>query len=487
MSTNLTDKVMGGISIAAVYRIISFPVQFISVILLARLLEPSHFGIFAAALTIVSFPDLLLGQTIRRPLIQIKAISDHHIQSAKVISISLGVVLFILILLIAPSMESLFDIHGLNAVLIVLGLSVLFKSIGATSEALSNRRLEYSFLVKLDFLDVMVNTLLAIYLAYLNFGYWSLVIAYLMSKILRTFVLVYSVRLTSGYRLNGPAAREIFKVARGFYLNLITSYISRNSDKLIVAKFLGAGSLGIYDRGQWLARVPMDFFGLTQSTLFPAVASIQDDRSRLQSAYVKSVGLTAQIGIPMAAAMSIMSEDLVLLFLGKKWEMVIPVAQILAASIFFRMASRLSTTFLLAAGQVFDASKSQVFFALIIVIGCISVVNYGLVSVTLVVIMAAFIHMLVLAVYACRRAGLVFKKWISLQAQGVVLGFVVAIPLIVIDWQNLDSWLSLVLSFSYIVSLFVLLFIVRPYFLLGAQGVWLIEYLAHRFLSYRST
>lgn len=95
--------------------------------------------------------------------------------------------------------------------------------------------------------------------------------------------------------------------------------------------------------------------------------------------------------------------------------------------------------------------------------------------------------MLILALFACRRAGLVFKKWISIQAQGVALGLVVAVPLILIDWQNLDSWLNLVLSFSYLVSLLILLFIVRPYFLLGPQGVWLIDYLINRFLTYRST
>ena len=484
MNDNLIDKVIGGIAVATFYRGLAFPVQFINVILLARLLEPSHFGIFASSYIIIAFGELLLNQTIRRPLIQIQSLSIQLIRTSKSISIITGCGFYILIVAMANVLESLLAIDHLGIALIVLGISVVIRSASLTSESLLAKDLRFSFLAKLDFLEVLINALSAICLAYFGYGFWTLFLAFILAKIVRTIVVIIRASEITGFQLDHAAVGEIFGAAKGFYLYQLASYISRQSHKLIVGKFLGTDALGIYDRGHWLVNIPLDFFSLVQQTLFPAIATIQGNRPKLQSAYIRSISLTAQVGIPMAVTLAILSEDIVLLFLGDKWARVIPIFEIFGLGVYFRMSARTTSTFLLATGFAIQASKVQLIFALIIIFGALSFVSDGLVPIALVIVVASFLHMLVLGVVACRKGGLMFTEWIFLQLQGVTLGFVVFLPLILISLLNLDYWIELTFALACLICFSIGLVILQPRHLLNSHSIWLLGYLKSRLRLY---
>ena len=72
--------------------------------------------------------------------------------------------------------------------------------------------------------------------------------------------------------------------------------IASNLDTLIIGRFIGATSLGIYNRAFMLVNLPMYYLTTSFSrVLFPSFSRIQAEFPRLKKAYLSSITLFADV------------------------------------------------------------------------------------------------------------------------------------------------------------------------------------------------
>ena len=108
-------------------------------------------------------------------------------------------------------------------------------------------------------------------------------------------------------------------------LNNITSWGISGIDTAFIGRFFETTVLGVYNRAFSLVNMPM--YAITssmQSVLLSTYAKSQDNQSKLQNTYIASVSLMAFLFLPIYAAMSAVSDLLILGLYGDKWQLAIP-------------------------------------------------------------------------------------------------------------------------------------------------------------------
>jgi O-antigen/teichoic acid export membrane protein len=87
------------------------------------------------------------------------------------------------------------------------------------------------------------------------------------------------------------------------------------------------------------------------------MSTIQDDKERLSRAYLGAISVTAMFLMPFSAILIILSDEIVLLLLGNLWYEAIPIFEILALILVFRMSYKFSDSLARAMGTVYKADE----------------------------------------------------------------------------------------------------------------------------------
>src|SRR5690606_39419269 len=131
-------------------------------------------------------------------------------------------------------------------------------------------------------------------------------------------------------QISAAAVRELL----GYSSNLVglgvVHYWARNADQLLIGKFLGSFSLGVYSRAYTLMLLPIsEVISVLGNVMFPALSSIQQDKARVKSIYLRVMPVIGLIAFPMMLGLLVVAEPFVLTLFGERWIAVAPLLRIL--------------------------------------------------------------------------------------------------------------------------------------------------------------
>jgi PST family polysaccharide transporter len=96
--------------------------------------------------------------------------------------------------------------------------------------------------------------------------------------------------------------------------------LSATSDNILIGRFFGAGSLGLYTRANVLvARPLLQVLTPIASVLVPVLSRLQSDSERYRRIFLRAYDTLALVVLPFAAMCLALARPLVLLILGPKW------------------------------------------------------------------------------------------------------------------------------------------------------------------------
>lgn len=313
-------------------------VTLIGVAVLARLLTPADFGVVAVAAMILPLGVALLDGLIDVPVIREddldRAGLSNLIWSAVVVMAVLGA----LIWAAAPWLAQILNSPRLSEVLRVLCFGLLLQPFVSAGYALLRRQHRFAAVGFLLLISGSVYVLLAIVLALLGTGVWSLVLGQLASLLM----VAVGVSVTAGvpvlppHRLQPGAAWRIGGL--GFATRLL-AWLWANMDTLFASSALGAVGAGIYSRAYNITTQMKEPFAVLDQTVrqaFVAQRSLNDAAaSRATLGGLRLLVLAASL---VAAGVIVLREAVVAVLLGPQWEMVVLPLAILAVSLPARVA-----------------------------------------------------------------------------------------------------------------------------------------------------
>jgi O-antigen/teichoic acid export membrane protein len=146
--------------------------------------------------------------------------------------------------------------------------------------------------------------------------------------------------------------RALASVGGSVFGTRLAGYVGQNADTLIVARALGATSLGIYGIAYNITVVPATrMAGPVQAVLFPAFARIRDPEE-VGRAWLRATRAVSAVAVPALLGLVVVAPDFVAVFApGDEWEPAVPILQILAWNGLLQAITGLNASVLIGLGH----------------------------------------------------------------------------------------------------------------------------------------
>lgn len=333
MSTS--DSVRVGIKWIGVSLAVTQAVRFLTTAVLARLLTPEIFGLVAMAHVAITLIGVIREVGVGAAFIQRQDRDPEDAANAAnttfLLSLVVNGVLFLLAWFAAPLVVRFFEADGLQAVLRAMFAVFLIDAFDTTPTMILQKRLQFERHAAGSILACAVNAGVAIGMAFAGFGVWSLVAGQLSSRAARAVLVFALARFRPRLTFDRAIAGELFAYGRYLWAFAVLSAVGGSLDRLILGRWLGAATLGIYDMALNLSNLPASHIsGLVNQLTFPSFARIQGDPAALRRALHKTIRHVSLLSVPLAFGMLAVANDLILTVYGEKWADAVPVIQVLA-------------------------------------------------------------------------------------------------------------------------------------------------------------
>lgn len=302
--------------------------------ILARLLEPSEFGLVALALIFTGLMETVRDLGVNQALVlEAESEVEERAHTAWLASVAIGAGLVVLMAALSPLAALFFDEPGLVALLSVLGLNFLLRALGATHYALAQKRLDFRSRTAAEGADVVVRGLVGIALALAGAGAWSLVLGYLAGTAAMTTTLWLLVAWRPALSARRQHLRSLVRVGGTLTAVDVVAAAIANADYVFVGRVLGTSALGLYTLAFRLPELAIRNLAVVASqTLLPAFASVRGEA--LARAFLVSLRYTLIVSAPVAAGVCVLAEPLVLTLYGDRWLGAVDAMRVLAVYAF---------------------------------------------------------------------------------------------------------------------------------------------------------
>jgi O-antigen/teichoic acid export membrane protein len=339
MENNLTAKTFHGLKWTYLSVIIIAVTQLIYTGIMARLLDPTIFGLVAMANLVIRFGTYFSRMGIGPALIQKPELSEDNIRAGFTLSIIISLLVSLIIFGLSPLAKIFFNNNDVVPVVQAMAFTLFINGTSTTATSLLRRNFSFQKLSIAETVSFLIGALgVGIPLAYLGFGVWSLVI----STMVQGFILTILAFLFSTHSLKIVFSWKQYKplIFYGGQISIISfiEFINYNLDTMVIGRVMGSALLGIYNRASYLVSLPSQQIstGLTK-VLFSSFSSVQKDKEKLREAFSASFLLLGWILFAFCFGISAASKEIVLVVLGSKWSSAIPILQVVALIVPFNL------------------------------------------------------------------------------------------------------------------------------------------------------
>lgn len=309
---------------------ISQIISFIFGIVLARLLTPEAFGLIAMTLAIIGIAGLLSNFGLGSALVHLKDANSSHYNSVFWLNTGIGFTLTVACFFLSEGVANFYDRPELEKITQVLSICFLINAMNLVSRKRLVKNLNFKALAITDFSAMTISAIVAIFCAMHDFGYWSLVIQQIVRATIDLIFATLQAKWLPSLEFSTKATKELFSFSFNVFLVSLVQYIGSQADKVIVGKYLGAESTGLYDKAISLMMMPTTAISHAVSpVLFPSFSQIQDDTVKIASIFTRAISVVSLITFPMMLGLLVISDNLVSVILGQQWLEVIPILKIL--------------------------------------------------------------------------------------------------------------------------------------------------------------
>jgi O-antigen/teichoic acid export membrane protein len=401
-------------------------VRFVVIVVLTKFLSPSDFGVFAMTLVFTELIRPFREWGFQAALIQKENLDAEYLNTAFWAVCGLALVLFAVSLAFAPWIGMFFHEPMVAQMIPVIGGTFLMSPFGSVQWALSSKNLDFRTIAFVDATSVLCYGVAACWLAGNGFGVWSLVWA----TVLREFVWSIHFWLLHPWRPALSFCFKKFKELSHFSMHCMgtgfLNYSINYFDFLMAGRALGPAPLGFYNLAVNTTSKPETrIVSQVVSAVFPAYSMIQGDPERIREAHLTTLRAIATITAPLLAILFVAAPDFVAVFFSEKWTPAVLPIQIMCFSGFLKALASVTHPVFLSKGRP-DLEMKLTLFGLAVFVVCVSVgLRYGIVGVSVGVLVFSMVNFVPTFFLADRLLGLSHGRSVGIVLKYILLAVAV--------------------------------------------------------------
>ncbi len=313
-------------------------------LVLARLLVPEDFGLFAIALSATQLALHVNDMGVIAATSQWRGRVEDIVPTATTMALLFSLAWYGLFWLAAPAYASLAGSPDATTVVRLLSATIIIDGVTAVRVGLLQRRFQQDKLTIAIMAGFFVNAPVAIILAAKGAGAYSFVIGQLCQSVVTGILVLVFTRMPYRLGFDKVVVRRLVRFGWPLAAGLAVESVLLYSDSVIVGNVLGATLLGFYllafNISSWMPTILSTAVRYVSIPGFSRLAE-QDDDS-LAAGTRKSLTLTAGVAMPLAVALMTLSPALVTFLYGDRWLPSSEPLRFLAVVMFARMLTALA-------------------------------------------------------------------------------------------------------------------------------------------------
>lgn len=306
-------------TVAALFKAL---LQIAQVIILARLLLPSDFGLIAIVMAVMAFLGVFADAGISNAVIHYQNISREQSSSLYWLNVTMSTILACMLAAASPWLAGWYHEPAVAYLLLLAALAMVVASFAQQLRINAQKELRFAQLAKVEMAAAVCGFATAVISAWLGAGGYAVLLGSVASAIAGCG-LAWGV-LAQGWR---PQFRmrlaEVSPFLRfGGYMigNNLANSINNQIDVLLGGRLLGAQAMGLYNVPKSLTlNVQMMINPIVHNVGLPVMAKAQHDVALLKQVYLLTMRMTASVNFPVYVAIALYAPEIVHFMLGSQW------------------------------------------------------------------------------------------------------------------------------------------------------------------------
>lgn len=321
MAESLKQKTIRGLFWSFIDNFAKLGIQFVVGIILARILSPREFGLIGMLTIFIAISQTFVDSGFRDALIRKKNCSALDYSTVFYFNLVVASILYLVLFFSASSISCFFEEPQLKQLLRVMGLGLVFSSFGIIQQTILTREINFRLQTYVTLVASLCSGVLAISMALMGYGVWSLVMLTISQFALTSLFLWFWSSWRPSLVFSSQSFKELFSFGSKLLMSSLIDTIYRNIYLLVIGKYYSAISLGYYTRASQFANLPSkNIVSVIQRVSYPVLSFIQDEPARLKENYVKLIRSTMLISFFLMMGMAAVAKPMVLALIGDKWE-----------------------------------------------------------------------------------------------------------------------------------------------------------------------
>jgi len=295
-------------------------VNFALGLILARLLVPAEFGMVATVQIFTSLAGFVAGGGMGQAIVRAREAGKRDYDLLFTLQFLIGLTIVGFFFAIAPWFGRWYANPLYADLLRVAALSFLVRPFFNVPSNMLHREMRFKAKTAVQLANLAIYNSIALSLAYLGHGPWSLILAGLFSSMAGALQFAWYARWRPGLCFDFGRAGELMRYGLLASSNNIVCYIRAQLPTFVLSRSLGPAGVGLYNKAESLAARPHGFItGSVYDVLFRALAKEQDNLDKSRYLFFRSLTLVAVYALPFYIGFLWLAKPLVVTLFGHRW------------------------------------------------------------------------------------------------------------------------------------------------------------------------
>lgn len=326
-------------------------INFIISLLLARILSPDEYGTIALVTVFITICDVFVTYGFGNSLVVDKKSDNIDFSTCFYFGLLLSAIIYAIVYFAAPFLASYYNKDILVPVLRIMALRIPIASINSVQHAYVSKNMNFKKFFISTSIGTFISGLIAVVMAYCDFGVWALVEQYLGTVFISTLVLWFTAKWRPILSFSFARLKKIYNYGwKILVVGLLdTGYTELRN--LIIAKRYTSSDLAYYNKGNNFPALGMKLVEPSiTGVLFPALSHCNDDNKEMLDITRKFTSLSTYIIFPILVGLAVVAKPLITVLLTEKWLPCVIFMQIGCISYMFRPLRFISNSVIKAKG-----------------------------------------------------------------------------------------------------------------------------------------
>lgn len=330
---SLKQKAAAGIVWTALQKYSTMFIQFISGIILARLLTPYDYGCIGMLSIFMVLAEAFIDGGFGSALIQKKNPTQVDYSTIFFWNMGMAVLMYFILYVSAPAIARFYDIPLLCDVLRVQGIVLFIYAFNIIQRNQLRKKLNFKVLSIVTITTSLISLGVTIVMAYKGFGVWALVTQNLITATIPAFIFWFYIKWRPILSFSWASFKELFGFGFYMFLTTLLNRFGQQIQGLLIGKVYNPSTMGYYSKAQGTEKLASTSISsvMTQVT-YPLYAESQDNKMQLSN-MIKRITMTlSYVTFPLMFILLLCARPIFLLLYSERWLPSVPYFQVLCIS-----------------------------------------------------------------------------------------------------------------------------------------------------------